>query len=566
MALGYRYAERDADSQINWAEVGKNITDMLAETNRVRQEKRDAIDAATREEQNNLANAPQGQDQDLTNFTNRFAHNAMQQSLIDEKLLKSGQMPIEKYTLRRQNRIDGTNTLFELSKLYQDEFKTKMEGVASGKLQALNVFNMSSLEDVVNFNNSEAIIDSLGDGRVNIGLYENKIIDGKEVRVLSKDIAPVNVWRNRIIQNIPTFDVEAATSETVKNFGTRKDILYEAATLSGAGTITELMGPDFLATKTDSTTQKIVSDMNDAINDQISSYLTPYNLTSVLTQNTGKYGADSFTFNKEEAANDKTKILLKLNPTTQMGEMDDEAPNYKAQYDEAKDWIKSNMLSKMDQERSIKTTSQNQLQESAATRAYWDNYYKQKEVDKTKPVKGAEILKIYGIGNKGKKVLTGITQALQNAIVTKVKGIDSVVEYIGYNRKNGALEISGVEVTGKAGTNEEVGVEGEDGKTTPKTVTQNVTKQKKFVQNDLNNSGLLSIVVTQIPNPEDPNGGTFRNVAQAKDYYKRQYDAERGKPDSSSNIPSASNNEWLKAGWNQSQINEAVKLGKIKVK
>ncbi len=59
MALGYRYAERDADSQVNWAEVGKNITDMLAETTRLRQEKRDAIDAATREEQNNLANAPQ---------------------------------------------------------------------------------------------------------------------------------------------------------------------------------------------------------------------------------------------------------------------------------------------------------------------------------------------------------------------------------------------------------------------------------------------------------------------------------------------------------------------------
>jgi len=242
----YKYAERDADSQVNWAEVGKSITDMLAETNRVRQEKRDAIDAATREEQNNLANAPQGQDQDLNNFTNRFAHNAMQQTIIDERLLKSGQMPLEKYTLRRQNRLDGTNTLFELSKLYQDEFKTKMEGVTSGKLQALNIFNMSSLEGVANFNNSEAVIDSLGDGRVNVGLYENKIIDGKEVRVLSKDIAPVNVWKNRILQNIPTFDVEEATSATVKNFGTRKDFLYEAATLSGAGSITELMGPSYL--------------------------------------------------------------------------------------------------------------------------------------------------------------------------------------------------------------------------------------------------------------------------------------------------------------------------------
>jgi hypothetical protein len=218
MAIGYKYAERDADSQVNWAEVSKGISDMLAETNRVRQEKKDAIDAATREEQNNLANAPQGQDQDINNFTNKFAYNAMQQSLIDERLLKSGQMPLEKYTLRRQNRIDGTNTLFDLSQLYQDELKTKMEGVTSGKLQALNIFNMKSLEGVSNFNNSEAVIDSLGDGRVNIGFYENKIIDGKEVRVLSKNIAPVNVWKNRILQNIPTFDVEEATTNTVKTY------------------------------------------------------------------------------------------------------------------------------------------------------------------------------------------------------------------------------------------------------------------------------------------------------------------------------------------------------------
>jgi len=34
MATYYKYAERELDSQVNYAEVGKNLSDMLAETNR----------------------------------------------------------------------------------------------------------------------------------------------------------------------------------------------------------------------------------------------------------------------------------------------------------------------------------------------------------------------------------------------------------------------------------------------------------------------------------------------------------------------------------------------------
>jgi hypothetical protein len=288
----------------------------------------------------------------------------MNKMRIDEQLLKSGQMPLEKYTLRRQNYVDGTNGLFELSKLYQDEYKKKMEGVNSGELQAMNVFNMGMVEGYGDFTRSEAVIDSMGDGRVNIGLYENKIIDGKTVKVLSKNIAPVNVIRGKILQNLPTFKVEEATAATVQGFGTRKDVLYQAATLSGAGSITELMGPDFLATKKDPTTQKIVKDMNQAIDDQVGSYFAnPYNLSSVLTQNTGKYGAESFTFDKDEAAKDSSKILVKVDENTGMTTMDKDGPNYKTQYDEAKGWVRTNILSKIDQERSIKTTPQSQLQE-----------------------------------------------------------------------------------------------------------------------------------------------------------------------------------------------------------
>jgi len=381
-ATYYKYVERNADSQINWAEVGREASGMLLEVNRVREEKKEAYNQATREEMNNLMNTPQGENQDANGFINNYAHDMIEQMKIDEDLFKRGLLKERDYTLKRQNNMDGTKSLFEIQKLYQQKYKEKMDGVMSGKLQAMNIFNMGMVEGYGDFNNSKATISA--DGTVGIGLMENKIIDGKSVRVLSKNIAPVNVIRGKILHDIPTFDVDKATTNTVANFGSRKDILYKAATLSGAGTITELMGPDFLATLKDPVDQKIVSDMNRAIDDQVSSFLSPYNLSSIMTENLGKYNAESFTFDKDEASKDKNKILVKVDPNTQMTTLDNKGPNYEAQKKEASDWVRRDILRKMDQERSIKTTAQNELQESAETKEKAAAKYRPKDATQEK--------------------------------------------------------------------------------------------------------------------------------------------------------------------------------------
>ena len=43
MPTYYKYAERSADSQVNWAEVGKGISDMLADEVKIREEKKAEI-------------------------------------------------------------------------------------------------------------------------------------------------------------------------------------------------------------------------------------------------------------------------------------------------------------------------------------------------------------------------------------------------------------------------------------------------------------------------------------------------------------------------------------------
>ena len=72
MATYYKYAERNADSQVNWAEVGKGISDMLKQEVEIREKKKADIDKATREFQNVLQNAPQGQYQDANKLLCAF--------------------------------------------------------------------------------------------------------------------------------------------------------------------------------------------------------------------------------------------------------------------------------------------------------------------------------------------------------------------------------------------------------------------------------------------------------------------------------------------------------------
>jgi hypothetical protein len=355
MATYYKYAERNADSQVNWAEVGKGISDMLKQEVEIRNKKKADIDQATREFQNVLQNAPQGQYQDANKFTNDYAHSMMEQQMIDNRLLKSGQMKLQDYTYRRQNYVDGTNTLFELQKLYQENYKTKMEGIQSGKLQALTGANMASVEGFADFSKSKAIIDP-STGVVNVGIMRPNPERGN-VMELTQDVIPVNVLKGKILADIPTWDANAAINNTVKNMGEIKNTLFTAATTTKQGSVIELLGLKQNEASTDPAVKAVVDNANKAIDQQINSYFAnPYNITSVLTENTGKYAQDSFTYDKEEAAKDKSKILIKINPSTGLPTIDTDGANYKAQLTEAKDWVRTQLLARLDNEKDIKPT------------------------------------------------------------------------------------------------------------------------------------------------------------------------------------------------------------------
>jgi hypothetical protein len=362
MATYYKYAERNAESQVNWAEVGKGLSDMLTEQARLREEKKAAIDEAYQIDVKRLVNAPQGTWQDGNATVNNFAHDMMAQQLIDYRLLTSGVMSERDYTLRRENYKSGTNTVFDLQKILQENRASTIDAYNKGEIQALNVSNMADVEAYTDFTNAKIDIDPYNPN-INMSIYETKMVDGKEVRVLKKT-SPVNVLKGQLLQRIPSFKLDEAVTKDVDALGVDGEVIYKAASTMGAGSITKLIGYGAIAgeyAKKDKNGKPLypefadsIKKFDDAIEQTINKYFAnPYNVSSVLTENTGKYSAESYTVYKEEAAKDKTKLLKRLDPMTGLYVLDKDGPNYKEQEQEARDYVKKIILGKLDAKREI---------------------------------------------------------------------------------------------------------------------------------------------------------------------------------------------------------------------
>lgn len=305
MATYYKYAERNVDSMVNWAEIGKNITDMLGEENRIREEKKAAIDQATREFGKKLAEAPQGENRDVNKWTLNYADDATQAMLLQDRLLKSGRTKLKDYNINRQNLVDGTNTLFNLSKEYQDEYKIKMDRMKSTdpatRNQAIETWLMGTVEGFSNFSESKPLINPT-DYTVNVGMMRKNPQTG--VMELTNDVASVNSLRNRIKSKFDYFDVDKANEGIAGKLAefVKAEIQRGSSTKAGFVITTEdaMKRPGY---------QKA---LDEAINSML---VSPFNISSILTENIGvdqKTGkAFSFTFDEKEAKANPNLILMK---------------------------------------------------------------------------------------------------------------------------------------------------------------------------------------------------------------------------------------------------------------
>lgn len=297
MATYYKYAERAAGSQVNWAEIGKNLTDTLNEESKFREEKKAQIEEATRQYGLTLEKSPQGDLKSLNQWGLDYAADAQEARLLQDRLLRQGKLKLRDYTMMRQNLTDGTKQAFDLLDEYNAEYKEKMARAktmnpAEGS-QYLERWLLEQAEGFANFKESKLYINP-ATFAVNIAKLKKNEAD---VYVMSDDpneFTTVNELRNRIKARYDRFDSDNYLQKQVAMLG--KDIradIIERAGRAKAGII---------ETKEDITARNEWDKTQDAMIEAAFAG-NPTNISSVLTDDLGmdengnKY---DFTFNKDE--------------------------------------------------------------------------------------------------------------------------------------------------------------------------------------------------------------------------------------------------------------------------
>ena len=375
MATYFKYAERSADSQINWAEVGRNMTDMLQNEVAIREEKKAAIDAASRQFGEELANFPQGEHKGMNQWALEYGDNASQYLLMQDRLLKSGLLKPKDYVVTRQNLIDGTKQAFDLTKEFQTSYASKMERYKKGESQDLELWLNAQAEKFGDFTKSQLYINPTN-GTVNVAMKERQIIDGKEVFAMNKnpnEFATIASLRSAIKGTYDKFDTNAVTTAFAESLGKQETSTIVFGTLSRGGSITTI--EDIKSrVDLDEDGKTIMFKFIDAENQMITAALeNPYNRLSILT-NTKKFAPNNkqytFTYDEQEAKNNPEKILLRVDSATGQNVPDFSEEQIKV----SNEAMRTEVRAKYDYREDVSTTPQAQLQEpSAAARAGKEN-------------------------------------------------------------------------------------------------------------------------------------------------------------------------------------------------
>jgi hypothetical protein len=198
---------------------------MLAETNRVREEKKAALDEGIRQSMNYLADTPNGEHVGARQSIIDYADQASNRLRIAEQLLKSGQMSPKDLITFRQNLTDNTNLAFNANKLYQEKYSNVMQGVRDKKYSQLYADNFAEVEGFGNWKNIGWQI--APNGTVMAGKMTEQVVDGKKVRALDKTpggLRSMDYLNQALVSQIDFYNYEDKVNSWVETLGKNVEV------------------------------------------------------------------------------------------------------------------------------------------------------------------------------------------------------------------------------------------------------------------------------------------------------------------------------------------------------
>jgi hypothetical protein len=314
----FGYVEREADSYINWADIGKTITNTVDEIDRVRTEKKAAIDAAYKEGLKRINDTPQGENRVLNEFSINLGYNQAENLKIQNNLLKSGKINPKDFAVYLQNTTDDINSIYGTLSSIQEVFKEKQDRMKANQNQGIEVLDAVDLEKYGNFADLQTF--SNINGKLSFGVTEEAIVDGQKVRKVKpgqENILSVDMLVGAMNRKYDRYDYVTDASGFVERLGESLMAYRTLGTTMKAGTITEIVdktgGLDAAKAAAYGITdpkeierlQKVVTDFQDAENKYIAAALSEYNMSSIITEELN-YEA---TFDKTLAEKDPKKYM-----------------------------------------------------------------------------------------------------------------------------------------------------------------------------------------------------------------------------------------------------------------
>jgi hypothetical protein len=220
----FKYAERDASNYVNWAEVGKKMSDVIDADLKRREQEKAEINKRIDEDFKFLTEAPQGQHEGQTNFILDYAEKVSETMRIQNQLLKDGKLSLKDYNLQRANILRGTEDAFEVAGKWQETYATAKEMQDNGELMNFSSAILMTNEKMGDYNSHSLYINPI-DGVVSIG-----------ERVLMNPDKPYNADMNSPDYNPYTSQVVPNENSTqpISQLNNRNDQLLKKLDLDAA--------------------------------------------------------------------------------------------------------------------------------------------------------------------------------------------------------------------------------------------------------------------------------------------------------------------------------------------
>lgn len=361
-ATYYKYAEREADSQVNWAKVGKDLSDMLIKETELREQKKKQIDDESSRFGQQLEEAPVGNADEVNAWTTTFAADMQEYRLRTDKLLKSGMLKLKDHTLIRQNSVDGTRNIFALAKEYQAEYddktKRRIEGVSSEQETQF----MALIEGFSNLSETKALINPTT-GAVSIGKMERGPDGVLRLKEGNENYMTAAQARQRIKEKIDKYKLTDALSAEVKLLGkTVEEVEAKTGTIYSQGMIERFIDPT--RRKELSEDGKKIIDVYQDLENKIIDAKTasPFDVSSILFDWTGGIDPNTnlpYQVTVDQALANTSSHYVLWNNKQGIFQPDFESTQFgQLQLDHAKEYTRARFRGMLEKSKELKPTSQ----------------------------------------------------------------------------------------------------------------------------------------------------------------------------------------------------------------